>query len=358
MAKMMKAAVLHRFNEPLVIVDLPVPEPAAGQILVRISASGVCHTDLHTAEGDWPVKPALPLIPGHEGAGFVEAVGAGVTNVRVGDCVGIPWLHSACGQCDYCKAGWETLCPNQSTTGYSRNGTFAEYTLADPDYVARIPEGADLAEMAPILCAGVTVYNGLKRTEAKAGDWVAIAGVGGLGHLAVQYAVLMGFKVAAIDVDDAKLDLARRLGASLLVNSRECEPGPLLKKETGGMHGVLVAATALKAYEQAFAAIRPGGTMTMIGLPAGSMKLPIYDTVINAITVRGSVVGTPKILREAIALAGRGRIRAEVHREKLENINAVLDRLRQGRFEGRFVIEFDGPKLAYDRRVVSPQSWA
>ena len=358
MVKTMKAAVIYEFRKPLVIVELPVPEPSPGQILVKLKASGVCHTDLHALEGDWPVKPNLPLIPGHEGTGFVAAVGAGVHNIKEGDCVGVPWLHSACGKCEYCRAGLETLCASQSTTGYSRNGTFAEYVLADPDYVARIPEGSDLVEIAPILCAGVTVYNGLKRTDAQKGNWVAIVGVGGLGHLAVQYAVLMGFRVVAIDVNDDKLKLAKELGAEITINSRTNDPAKILKKEIGGVHGLIVTATALKAYEQAFNTLRPGGTMTMIGLPPGAMQLPVYDTVINALTVRGSVVGTPKVLREAIEFAGKGRVKVTVHREKLENINMIFDRLRQGNIEGRFVLDFGGPNTAYDQRIASPLPWA
>ncbi|MGE4527703.1 MAG: zinc-dependent alcohol dehydrogenase [Rhodospirillaceae bacterium] len=356
----MKAAVVHAFGEPLAIVDLPIPEPGPGQVLVKIRASGVCHTDLHAADGDWPVKPKLPLIPGHEGVGFVTAVGPDVHSVRIGDCVGVPWLHSACGECDYCATEWETLCKDQQNTGYTRNGTFAEYTLADADYVIPIPEGTELVEVAPILCAGVTVYNGLKRTEARKGQWVAISGIGGLGHMAVQYARLMGFKVAAVDIDDEKLQFATALGAALTVNGRTEDPGDVLQRRIGGAHGVLVTAASVKAYEQAYRMLRPGGCLTMLGLAAGTMALPVYDTVINAITVRGSVVGSRRIMREAMEFASHGRIKAAVRREKLENINQVLERLRRGDFEGRFVLDFGGPDFAYDDndRIPPPQAWA
>ena len=188
MAKTMKAAVVREFGKPLVIEDAPIPTPGPGMIQVKVVASGVCHTDLHAAEGDWPVKPNPPFIPGHEGVGYVSGVGAGVKHVKEGDRVGVPWLYSACGHCKHCLGGWETLCHEQQNTGYSVNGGFAEYVVADPNYVGHLPNNIGFEEIAPILCAGVTVYKGLKVTETKPGDWVVISGVGGLGHLAVQYA--------------------------------------------------------------------------------------------------------------------------------------------------------------------------
>ena len=247
----MKAAVVREFGKPLAIEEVEVPRPGAGQVLVRIRACGVCHTDLHAAEGDWPVKPKPPFIPGHEGVGQVAAVGSGVRHVKEGDRVGVPWLHTACGHCEHCLGGWETLCEQQQNTGYSVNGGFAEYALADADYVGRLPDGVGFVEIAPVLCAGVTVYKGLKVTDTRPGNWVVISGIGGLGHMAVQYARAMGLNVAAVDVDDAKLELARRLGASVTVNAKTTDPVAYLKKEIGGAHGVLVTAVSPKAFEQA-----------------------------------------------------------------------------------------------------------
>src|ERR1700753_2612333 len=209
----MKAAVVHHFGAPLQIEEVPVIKPVENQILVKVLACGVCHTDLHACNGDWPVKAKLPLVPGHEAIGYVLAAGPGVKDVREGDVVGVPWLHSACGCCEYCITGWETLCEHQQNGGYSVNGGFAEYVIADARYVAHFPPNIDFAAMAPIICAGVTVYKGLKETETKPGEWVAISGVGGLGHLAVQYAKAMGMHVAAIDVADDQLALAKSLGA-------------------------------------------------------------------------------------------------------------------------------------------------
>ena len=222
-----------------------MPEPGPGEIQVKIQASGVCHTDLHAAEGDWPVKPNPPFIPGHEGVGFVSAVGQGVRHVKEGDRVGVPWLYSACGHCKHCLGGWETLCTDQKNTGYSVNGGFAEYVVADPNYVGHLPGNVPFPEIAPVLCAGVTVYKGLKVTDTKPGDWVVISGVGGLGHMAVQYAKAMGMNVAAVDIDEAKLELARKLGATLTVNAMQEDPAAVIKRETGGgAQGVLVTAVS------------------------------------------------------------------------------------------------------------------
>jgi len=241
MAKTMKAAVVREFGKPLTIDEVPVPEPGPGMIQVAIQASGVCHTDLHAAEGDWPVKPKPPFIPGHEGVGFVSAVGAGVKHVKEGDRVGVPWLYTACGHCRHCLGGWETLCEEQQNTGYSVNGGFAEYVVADLNFTGHLPGNIGFAEIAPILCAGVTVYKGLKVTDTKPGDWVVISGIGGLGHMAVQYARAMGLNVAAVDINDAKLDLARRLGATVTVNALNEDPATVIKRETdGGAQGVLV----------------------------------------------------------------------------------------------------------------------
>lgn len=339
MPKTMKAAVVHAFGKPLEIREVPVPTPAYGQVLVKIAASGVCHTDLHAAEGDWPVKPNPPFIPGHEGVGHVVAVGAGVTHVKEGDRVGVPWLYSTCGHCEHCLGGWETLCEKQENTGYSVNGGFAEYALADAGYVGRLPDNVGFIEIAPILCAGVTVYKGLKMTEAKPGQWVVISGIGGLGHMAVQYAKAMGLNVAAVDIDDGKLHLAKKLGAEVVVNAREQDPASYLKKEIGGAHGALVTAVSPIAFKQAIGMTRRGGTIALNGLPPGDFPISIFDMVLNGTTVRGSIVGTRQDLQEALDFAGEGKVKATVSTEKLENVNAVFDRMRQGQIEGRVVID-------------------
>ncbi|WP_028298463.1 alcohol dehydrogenase AdhP [Olivibacter sitiensis] len=342
--KKMKAAVVHDFGQKLQIEELNVKEPKDGEILVKVVTSGVCHTDLHAIDGDWPVKPKMPLVPGHEALGYVVALGKGVKHIKEGDVVGVPWLYSACGHCDHCLTGWETLCEEQQNGGYSVDGGFAEYVIANASYVGHLPsKGFDFRAMAPILCAGVTVYKGLKMTEAKPGQWVAISGIGGLGHLAVQYAKAMGLNVAAIDVADDKLALAKKLGADLTVNAKEQDPAEFLKKETGGMHGVLVTAVSSTAFGQAMKALRRGGTIALNGLPTGSMDLPIFDTVLNGITVRGSIVGTRQDLQEAIDFAVEGKVAATVTGAKLEDVNEVFDKMKKGKIDGRMVLEISEP---------------
>jgi propanol-preferring alcohol dehydrogenase len=339
MLKTMQAAVVHAYGQPLRLEEVTVPLPGPGQILVKIEASGVCHTDLHAADGDWPVKPPLPFIPGHEGVGYVAAVGSGVTRVKEGDRVGVPWLYSACGCCEHCLTGWETLCESQQNTGYSVNGAYAEYVLADPNYVGILPNNIGFAEIAPILCAGVTVYKGLKVTGARPGQWVAISGIGGLGHVAVQYARAMGLHVAAIDVDDSKLELARTLGASLCINAKTQNPVEVLQREIGGAHGVLVTAVSNSAFSQAIGMARRRGTVALVGLPPGDFPTPIFDVVLKAISISGSIVGTRADLQEALDFAAEGLVKASVHTGKLENINQILDQLRGGQIEGRVVLQ-------------------
>jgi propanol-preferring alcohol dehydrogenase len=337
--KTMKAAVVRDFGQPLHIEEVEVKRPGRNEILVKVVASGVCHTDLHAIEGDWPVKPKMPLIPGHEGVGYVVALGEGVTNVKEGDPVGVPWLYSACGHCDHCITGWETLCDTQHNGGYSVDGGFAEYVIADARYVGKLPNNPNFLEMAPILCAGVTVYKGLKETETKPGEWVAISGIGGLGHVAVQYAKAMGMHVAAIDVADDKLALAKRLGADIVVNAKTEDPGQKLQKEVGGVHGALITAVSPIAFKQGIEVLRKKGTIALNGLPPGSFDLPIFETVLKRITVRGSIVGTRKDLQEAIEFAAEGKVKANVTAAKLEDVNDVFEKMKKGQIEGRMVLE-------------------
>ena len=288
------------------------------------------------------MKPKPPFIPGHEGVGFISGVGSGVKHVKEGDRVGVPWLYTACGHCEHCLGGWETLCEAQHNTGYSVNGGFADYVVADPNYVGHLPANVDFIEIAPVLCAGVTVYKGLKVTDTKPGDWVVISGIGGLGHMAVQYAREMGLNVAAVDIDDSKLALAKRLGATVTVNARSTDPVAYLKKEIGGAHDVLVTAVSPIAFEQALGMVRRGGTISLNGLPPGSFPLPIFDMVLNGITVRGSIVGTRLDLQEALEFAAAGKVRATVATERLENINDVFSRMHAGAIDGRVVLDMHG----------------
>ena len=343
MVKTMRAAVVERFGEPLKVEEVPIPDPGRGQVLVKIVSSGVCHTDLHAADGDWPVKPTLPFIPGHEGAGVVAAIGAGVTRLKEGDRVGIAWLHSACGHCEFCLSGWETLCAEQKNSGYSVNGSFAEYALADAAFLGRIPDGLPFRDAAPILCAGVTTYKGLRQTEARPGEWVVISGVGGLGHVAVQYAKAMGLHVAAVDIGPEKMQLARKLGAEITVDAREENPVAVIQKQIGGAHGVLVTAVSLPAFKQAVGMLRRGGTCVLNGLPPGEFPISVFDMVLNGYTLRGSIVGTRLDLEEALVFAAEGKVKATIEDQPLESINDIFDRLKTGKVNGRVVLDIAAP---------------
>jgi propanol-preferring alcohol dehydrogenase len=335
----MKAAVVRQFGKPLSIDEVAVPEVDRGQILVKIEASGVCHTDLHAANGDWPVKPNPPFIPGHEGVGIVAAVGAGVTAVKEGDRVGVPWLHTACGQCRQCLAGWETLCDLQKNTGYSVNGGFAEYVLADPNYVGHLPDRLDWNMAAPILCAGVTVYKGLKETDTKPGDTVVISGIGGLGHIAVQYAKAMGRGVIAVDISDEKLALAREMGATAAINAKTTDPVAEVKALCGGAQGVLVTAVSPRAFSQALGMLGKRGTMCLVGLPPGAFELDIFSTVLMRKTIRGSIVGTRLDLAECLQFAVDGKVKVHYSVEPLEHINDIFGRMRENMIDGRVVMK-------------------
>ena len=339
MAKTMSAAVVEAFGEPLKIREIPIPDPGPGQVLVEVVASGVCHTDLHAADGDWPVKPSVPFIPGHEGAGVIAALGSSVKHLKERDRVGIAWLHSACGRCEFCLSGWETLCRAQENSGYSVNGSFAQYALAEADYVAQIPAKLSFSEAAPILCAGVTTYKGLKETEVRPGEWVVVSGVGGLGHVAVQYAIAMGLHVAAVDIGTEKLQLARNLGAELTVDAAAGDPALTIQNQIGGAHGVLVTAVSPVAFKQAVRMLRRGGTCVLNGLPPGEFPVSIFDMVLNRYTLRGSIVGTRVDLDEALAFAADGKIKPVIELQPLGSINDVFERLKNGKVNGRVVLD-------------------
>ena len=329
------------FGQPLVIRDRPIPVAGPGQVLVKTEACGVCHTDLHAAAGDWPLKPALPFTPGHEGIGVVTALGSGVTAVKLGDRVGVPWLYSTCGHCEYCLSARETVCAEAQFGGYTKNGGFAEYILADPNYVAHIPAGLGPREAAPLICAGITSYKGLKETMAKPGEWVAISGVGGLGHLAVQYARAMGLLVCAVDIDDGELAHARRLGADATVNARNGDAIAAVKAATGGgAHGVLITAPSLPAFTQGVGMTRKFGCCVLVGLPPGEFPTPLFDVVANCISIRGSFVGTRRDMAEALAFAAAGKVKADIELQPLSAINDVLRRLAQGEVPSRVVLDF------------------
>jgi alcohol dehydrogenase, propanol-preferring len=341
MPQTMRAAVARTFGAPLTFEERPIPTPRQGEVLVKVAACGVCHTDVHAIDGDWPVKPSLPFIPGHEVTGHVAALGDGVKTLREGDAVGIAWLHDACGMCAYCLTGWETLCARQHNTGYSVDGGYAQYALVSEAFAARLPPRSDLVEIAPILCAGVTTYKGIKETDTHPGDWLAISGIGGLGHVAVQYAKAMGLRVLALDVGADQLSLARKLGADLVVNATDEAAVAEANKTTGGVHGALVTAVSPPAFAQCLSLLRSRGTMSLVGLPPGGFTLPIFEVVLKRLTVRGSIVGTRQDLNESLEFAGAGKVRANTERRRLTDINEVVGQLKAGKVSGRIVLQLD-----------------
>lgn len=336
--KMMKAAVVTGFSKPLEIREVQKPTASEGKVVIKIEASGVCHTDLHAARGDWPVKPEPPFIPGHEGVGVVAEVGRGVTSVKEGDRVGVPWLHHACGCCNACITGWETLCrADPQYTGYTVNGGFAEFVEADPVYLGHLPKELDFAPAAPILCAGVTVYKGIKECDLRPGQTIVISGIGGLGHLAVQYARAMGLHVIAVDIAEDKLALARELGAEVAINAMSQNPIEEVTR-LGGAEGVLVTAVSNSAFSQGVGMLAPGGTMSLVGLPPGEFPLDIFDVVLNRKTIRGSIVGTRADLAESLSFAAEGKVASHFSMDTLDNVNSIFEQMENGQIEGRVVM--------------------
>jgi propanol-preferring alcohol dehydrogenase len=333
----MRAAVVEDFTEPLVVKDVPKPVPGPGEIVVQVETSGLCHTDIHAAHGDWPVKPTPPFIPGHEGIGIVAEIAAGVTEVAVGDRVAMPWLGYACGTCDYCVSGWETLCLEQRNTGYSIDGGFAEFVKANARYVVKVPRGVDPVDAAPLTCAGVTTYKAIKVAGTRPSDLVAIFGVGGLGHLALQYARIAGGRVVAVDLHDEKLELAKELGAEFTVNAAEQDPAEAIQA-LGGADQAIALAVSPQAFEQAYRSLRRGGTLVFVGLPAeNAVELPIFETVLNGITVVGSIVGTRVDLREVFELHAAGRTKVITEVRPLATVNEAIEDVEAGRVPARIV---------------------
>ncbi|HEX5780348.1 MAG TPA: zinc-dependent alcohol dehydrogenase [Solirubrobacteraceae bacterium] len=330
----MKAAVVHSFDRPLAIEDVPTPTPDTGQVLVRIETSGLCHTDIHAARGEWPVKPSPPFIPGHEGVGIVERVGGGrdefAYGLEPGMRVALPWLGYACGVCRYCNSGRETLCPEQLNMGYAINGGFAEYAVGYARHVVRVPDGLDPAHAAPLTCAGVTTYKAVKVSEADSSSLVAVYGAGGLGHLAIQYARITGASVVAVDPNPARLETALEIGAEHIVNPAEEDAAAALQR-LGGADAAIVTAANPTAFEQAFGSLARGGKLVFVGLPAENhMRLPIFETVLGGIELRGSIVGTRHDLEEVFELHRRGLTHVEYAERRLDDVNEAIEQVLDG----------------------------
>jgi len=337
----MKAAVVIGFSAPLEVQELPVPEPGPGQVLVRMETSGLCHTDIHAAHGDWPVKPTPPFIPGHEGVGIVEKLGPDVSDRAVGDRVAIAWLGYACGACKYCIGGWETLCEKQHNSGYSVNGSFAEYAVVASAYAVPVPAGVSPRDAAPLTCAGVTTYKAIKVARIQPAETVAVFGVGGLGHLALQYARIVGGLVIGVDVEPEKLRMATELGADHVVNAAEVDPVAAIQALGGADVAVALAANP-KSFDQAYRSLRRGGRLVMVALPADNAEIsvPIFDCVLTGKSVIGSIVGTRNDLAEVFALHAAGRTKVIAVDRKLDEVNEAIADVLAGEIPARVVFQF------------------
>jgi len=336
----MKAAVVVAFDQPLEVVDRKIPSPGPGQVLIRMEACGLCHTDIHAAHGDWPVQPTPPFVPGHEGIGVIKELGAGVANRRIGERVAIPWLGYACGECRYCIDGRETLCEQQENSGYSIDGAFAEHAVASARFVVPVPDGVSSVDAAPLSCAGVTTYKALKTAKILPSERVAIFGIGGLGHLAVQYAHIMGGSVVAVDIEKDKLDLARELGADELVNAADVDPVAALQA-LGGVDIALVLAASPKVFEQAFASLKRGGRLVCVALPAEQMmSISIFETVLKGISIIGSIVGTRQDVAEVFALHAAGKTKVIAETRELTEVNLAIKEVLASQIPARLVFTF------------------
>jgi len=336
----MKAAVLHEFKQPLAFEDVPRPQLGSGDVLIKVEACGVCHSDLHVAEGDWSQLSAIvkrPLILGHEIAGRVIEKGGDAGELQIGDRVGIPWIYWTCGECEFCREGNENLCSKQKITGVTADGGYAELVKAPASHAIKIPDGLSSLEAAPLFCAGVTVLRALRKARLTPGQRLGVFGVGGLGHLAVQIGLGLGAVVTAIDISDEKLALAKSLGASSVVNSVVTNAVKELRGK-GGVHVALVASAAKAAYDTAFSCVRPTGTLLVVGLPAENICFPPILMAATEIRVQASAVGTREDVREVLALASAGKIRCRVSTRPLSEANQALEQLRRGQVSGRLVL--------------------
>jgi propanol-preferring alcohol dehydrogenase len=336
----MRAAVLHEFKTPLTIEDVEQPQPDADEVLIEVEACGVCHSDLHIADGDWPQLVPItkrPLILGHEIAGRVVEKGTSVNHLEVRDRVGVPWVYWTCGECDFCREGNENLCAKQKITGVTVDGGYAEYVKVPANYATRIPEGLTCVEAAPLFCAGVTVYRALKHAKIQAGQRLAVFGVGGLGHLAVQIGLGLGAIVTAIDVSDEKLAHAKTLGASATLNSATMNVVKEMRR-AGGAHVALVTSAAKAAYDTAFPCVRGSGMLLVVGLPAEPLCFPPIMMAATEVHIQASSVGTREDLRKVLAMAAAGKLRCQTTARPLAQVNEVLEHLRHGQVSGRIVL--------------------
>ncbi|OFI47483.1 alcohol dehydrogenase AdhP [Floricoccus penangensis] len=334
----MKAAVVAK-DKKVDVVEKELRPLNANEALLKMEYCGVCHTDLHVKDGDFGDVEGRVL--GHEGIGRVVAVGNDVTSLKVGDRASVAWMYNACGHCEYCVEGNETLCRNVQNSGYSVDGGMAEECIVDADYAVKVPEDLDPAAASSVTCAGVTTYKAIKESNIRPGQWIAIYGLGGLGNLALQYAKnVFGAKVIGIDTNDAQLEFAKEFGADLLINPLKEDAAKVIQEKVGGAHAAVVTAVSKQAFNSAVDAVRAAGTIVAVGLPSESMDLNIPRLVLDGIIVKGSLVGTRQDLAEAFQFAAEGKVVPKYKTRKIEEINDIFDEMLSGKIQGRMVIDF------------------
>ncbi len=335
----MLAAVLEKAGEPLRIMNVPRPEPGRGEILVRLEASGICHTDVHVWQGHLRTGSGQPAtILGHEGVGRVVQVGTGVTSWRLGERAGVAWLHDTCGHCDECHSEMESFCQDQRAHGFDVAGTFAEYVVADARFAARVPEDGDAALLAPLMCAGLTAFGAVQRAGVKAGEICAVFGCGGLGLYAIQIARRLGATVVAVDTDEAKLQLAASLGAehTLLSSPGLADSWPANLRA----HVCINFAPTPATWGAMIAAIRPRGRIVAAAMVSQTVPLSQEWLTATGVWITGTSVGTRAQMHELMQLHQGQPLEAQIERVTLAEVSSALDRLKAGSAEGRLAIVF------------------
>ena len=333
----MRAAEVRTPGGPLVLVERAIPSPPPGQVLIRVQACGICHSDVFTKEGLWPGLQ-WPRVPGHEIAGRIAALGSGVSDWAVGQRVGVGWHGGHCGGCAACRRGDFVLCAQAQIPGISYDGGYAEYLVAPVEALARIPPELADAEAAPLLCAGITTFNALRHSGARAGDLVAILGVGGLGHLGVQFAAKMGFHTVAIARGADKEALARRLGARHYIDS-SAQPVAEALQALGGARVILATATSGKAMSAALGGLGRNGTLLIVGVSQDPVEVPTAQIIMGRHTVQGWPSGTAADSQDTLAFCALAGVRPLIEAFPLERAEAAYARMLSGEARFRVVLQ-------------------
>jgi propanol-preferring alcohol dehydrogenase len=333
----MKAVCIRQANGDLQIEDRNRPAPGSGELLIRVHACGICHGDLMVQQGSFPFVE-YPIVPGHEIAGSVEEIGSGVTGFQLGDRVGLSVLFSSCGSCVQCQQGTENLCPSWVWTGMMVNGGYAEFVIAKATYVISLPSELEYEEAAPLMCAGITVYSGLKHSGYRKGDRVAVIGLGGLGHLGVLYARAMGARIAVLSSTAEKEPEARGLGAELFINLKKGDAAQALQQWDGGANVILATAPNVESVSQTFAGLAVDGTAVVLGVGPGQIQIDPVTMVMGRRRILGSPAGSRQELKESVRFAAEHGIRPRIKRFPLSRVADAFEAVHSGQLACRAVL--------------------